>query len=133
MIEKQNVPKGNVKFDLNDVAFIEQLCRDAGCYHHKDNSGYVESLQNYDSNIRGEMGVFAYIHKNSDGYYWVATLKDRIDENDSAIYENVEVDWCYWPRLVRDVDGVWFTIDPSDEAKYCEALKALKRLSVWYY
>ncbi|MFC2065913.1 hypothetical protein ACFLUO_02465 [Chloroflexota bacterium] len=134
MIDEEGVPKGNVVFDSDDAGFIEQLCRDAGCYHHIGGSGYIESLQNYDSNVPRKMGVFAYLHKNSGGYYWVATPKERIDANDAIIYQNALVDWRYYPGIMHDnSDGIWFEIRPLHDSNYFEAIKALKRISIWYY
>jgi hypothetical protein len=69
-----NKPTKKVIFDEQDEDFIKQLAKDIGCHYCKANER-TYSLNKFKSNIQGEMGVFAWVHKEEDNYFWVATRK----------------------------------------------------------
>ena len=68
-----------MEFGEQDENFIKQLAKDIGCYYYKANER-TYSLNKSKSNIQGEMGVFAWVHKEEDDYFWVATRKIWVEE-----------------------------------------------------
>jgi hypothetical protein len=42
-------------------------------------------LKKYKSDIHGEMGVFAWVHKEENNYFWVATRKIWVEEAKAKI------------------------------------------------
>ena len=72
-------PTRNMEFTAQDEGFIRQLSGDIGCFYRKA-SETTYSLNRHDSDTTGEMGVFAWVHKEGDDYFWVATRRVWIDE-----------------------------------------------------
>ena len=68
-----------MEFGEQDESFIKQLAKDVGCHYCKANVR-TYSLNKFNSDIHGEMGVFAWVHKEEQDYYWVATRKIWIEE-----------------------------------------------------
>jgi hypothetical protein len=67
-------PRRTINFGEHDEAFIKQLARDIGCHYFKANER-TYNLNKYKSDIQGEMGVFAWVHKEENNYFWVSTRK----------------------------------------------------------
>ena len=67
-------PRRAMEFLQQDEDFVKRLARDIGCYYSKSNER-TYNLCKSDSSIPSEMGVFAWIHKEEKGYFWVATRK----------------------------------------------------------
>jgi hypothetical protein len=67
-------PTRKMVFDEQDESFIKQLAKDVGCHYCKANER-TYSLNKLDSAVHGEMGVFAWVHKEDTDYFWVATRK----------------------------------------------------------
>jgi hypothetical protein len=72
-------PTKKMEFGEQDESFIKQLAKDIGCHYYKANER-TYSLNKFNSDIHGEMGVFAWVHKEENDYYWVATRKIWIEE-----------------------------------------------------
>ena len=72
-------PTRKIEFADQDEGFISQLTKDIGCYYHKAN-GRTYSLNQCDSDIRGEMAVFAWVHKTDKDYFWITTRRDWVEE-----------------------------------------------------
>jgi hypothetical protein len=68
------MPTKKVIFDEHDEDFIKQLAKDIGCHYCKANER-TYSLNKFKSAVHGEMGVFGWVHKEEDDYFWVATRK----------------------------------------------------------
>jgi hypothetical protein len=67
-------PTRKMEFIEQDENFIKQLAKDIGCHYCKANDR-TYSLNKFKSDIHGEMGVFAWVHKEENDYFWVATRK----------------------------------------------------------
>ncbi len=67
-------PTKKITFGEQDEDFIKQLAKDVGCHYCKANER-TYSLNKTASAVHGEMGVFAWVHKEEDNYFWVATRK----------------------------------------------------------
>jgi hypothetical protein len=77
MIEKK--PRRTMEFVEQDEGFIKQLARDIGCHYNKAN-GRTYNLNKFDSDVHRERGVFAWVHKEANDYFWVATRKIWVEE-----------------------------------------------------
>jgi len=71
-------PTKKMEFGEHDEGFIKQLAQDIGCYYCKSNLR-TYSLNRFKSKTQGEMGVFAWVHKEGDDYFWVSTRKIWIE------------------------------------------------------
>ena len=76
MIAKK--PTKTIEFSERDEGFVSKLAKDIGCYYCKANER-TYNLNKCDSDIHGEMGVFAWVHKEEKDYFWVATRKIWIE------------------------------------------------------
>lgn len=72
-------PMKKMAFAEQDEDFVKQLARDIGCHYCKANE-HTYSLNKSSSNIHGEMGAFAWVHKEEKDYFWVATRKVWIEQ-----------------------------------------------------
>ncbi len=72
------IPSKKLEFCEQDESFVKQLAKDIGCHYSKANPR-TYSLTKYSSAIQGEMGVFAWVHKQENNYFWVATRKIWIE------------------------------------------------------
>ena len=77
MIAKQ--PRRTVEFGEQDEDFIKKLAGDIGCHYSKANER-TYNLNKFKSGIQGEMGVFAWVHKEDRDYFWVATRKIWVEQ-----------------------------------------------------
>ena len=77
MIDK--TPRRTINFVEQDEGFIKQLASDIGCYYCQANER-TYNLNKFDSDIRREMGVFAWVHKEENDYFWVSTRKIWVEE-----------------------------------------------------
>ncbi len=68
-----------IEFGEQDKDFIRQLAKDVGCHYYKANER-TYNLNKCNSDIRSEMGVFAWVHKEAEDYFWVATRKIWVEE-----------------------------------------------------
>jgi hypothetical protein len=72
-------PRKAIEFIEQDEGFIKQLARDIGCYYCKANER-TYNLNRYASDVRGEMGIFAWVHKEANDCYWISTRKIWVEE-----------------------------------------------------
>jgi hypothetical protein len=77
MITKQ--PRRTMEFGEQDEDFIKKLAGDIGCHYSKANER-TYNLNKFKSDVQGEMGVFAWVHKEDSGYFWVATRKIWVEQ-----------------------------------------------------
>ena len=77
MIAKQ--PRRTIEFGEQDKDFIKKLAVDIGCHYSKANER-TYNLNKFKSDIQGEMGVFAWVHKEDSDYFWVATRKIWVEQ-----------------------------------------------------
>ncbi len=68
-----------MEFGVQDEDFIKKLAGDIGCYYFKANER-TYNLNKFKSDIHGEMGVFAWVHKEDSDYFWVATRKSWVEQ-----------------------------------------------------
>lgn len=66
-------------FGDQDENFIKKLAGDIGCHYSRANNR-TYNLNKFKSDIKGKMGVFAWIHKEENEYFWVATRKLWVEE-----------------------------------------------------
>jgi hypothetical protein len=72
-------PRKTMEFGEQDEDFIKQLAGDIGCHYSKANERtYI--LNKFKSDIQSEMGVFAWVHKEEDDYFWIATRKIWVEQ-----------------------------------------------------
>ena len=72
MITKQ--PLRTIEFCGQDEDFIKKLAKDIGCHYSKANER-TYNLNKSKADILGKMGVFAWVHKQENDSFWVATRK----------------------------------------------------------
>jgi hypothetical protein len=72
-------PMKKMAFAEQDEGFVRQLATDIGCYYSKANE-HTYSLHKFSSDVLGEMGAFAWVHKEEKDYFWVATRKIWIEQ-----------------------------------------------------
>jgi len=77
MIEKR--PGKKIEFAEQDEGFIKQLACDIGCHYYKANER-TYNLNRFNSDIRGEMGIFAWVHKEANDCFWISTRKIWVEE-----------------------------------------------------
>jgi hypothetical protein len=77
MIAKQ--PRRTMGFGEQDEDFIKKLAGDIGCHYSKANER-TYNLNKFKTAIQGEMGVFAWVHKEDRDYFWVATRKTWVEQ-----------------------------------------------------
>ena len=68
-----------IEFSEQDEGFIKQLAKDIGCHYFKANER-TYNLKKFDSDIHSEMGVFAWVHKEDNDYFWISTRKVWVEE-----------------------------------------------------
>jgi len=79
------MPTRKIEFVEQDENFVKQLAADIGCYYSKANPR-TYSLTKNPSSVQGEIGAdpgrqvaFAWVHKEDNNYFWVATRKTWIE------------------------------------------------------
>ncbi len=123
MLTKQ--PSRTMEFTDQDEGFIRQLSGDIGCYYRKA-SGLTYSLNRCDSDIHSEMGVFAWVHKEGDDYFWVTTRRVWMEEaRTSALAGGRASGMTCFPRYAQDGDSVF--LDAS--AGYQKTVRVLKLIN----
>ena len=68
-----------IDFGEQDEGFIKQLAKEIGCYYCKANER-TYNLNKFDSDTHSEMGVFAWVHKEETGCFWISTRKIWVEE-----------------------------------------------------
>lgn len=109
-------------FGEQDEAFIKKLAGDIGCNYFKANER-TYNLNKFDSDIQGEKGVFAWVHKEDRDYYWVATRKIWVEQakaKELAFCKTSNVN-CFPKDVQHAEDSVCFDIRDD----YQKAVRAL--------
>ncbi len=125
MIAKK--PARTIEFSEQDEDFISKLAKDIGCYYCKAN-GRTYNLNKCDSDVHGEMGVFAWVHKEDDDYFWVATRRVWVEEaKTSALAGGRVIGINCFPRDAQHGDSVCFDTREGYE-KAVRALRLINRV-----
>ena len=99
-------PARTIEFTVLDEDFIRQLSSDIDCYYCKTNER-TYNLTKYNSSIRSEMGVFAWVHKEAEDYFWVATRNVWVKEAQARAREGGKaLEVTGFPRDIQDGDSV---------------------------
>jgi hypothetical protein len=77
MIVKQ--PRRTMEFGEQDEDFIKKLAGDIGCHYNKA-SDRTYNLNTFNTEIQGERGIFAWVHKEDSDFFWVATRKVWVEQ-----------------------------------------------------
>jgi hypothetical protein len=126
MINKK--PRKTMEFLEQDEDFIKKFAGDIGCHYSKANERTF-SLCKSGSSIPNEMGVFAWIHKEEKGYFWVATRKIWVEAaRAKALAGRKKRGANCFPRDTQHAeDSVCFDIK-VDYDKAVEALRLINKL-----
>ena len=118
-------PTRTMEFSEQDEGFIGKLAKDIGCYYCKANER-TYNLNKCDSDIQSEMGVFAWVHKEGEDYFWVATRKVWAEEaKTSALAGGKASGINCFPGDGQDGDSLCF--DTRDG--YQNAVRALRLIN----
>ena len=99
-------PARTMEFTVQDEDFIRQLSRDIDCYYCRANER-TYNLNKCNSGIRSEMGVFAWVHKEAEAYFWVATRKVWVEEAKTrALDGGKALGITCFPKDAQDGDSV---------------------------
>jgi len=112
MIDKK--PRRTMEFGEQDEDFIKKLASDVGCHYSKAN-GRTYNLNKFKSDVQSEMGVFAWVHKEEKGYFWIATRKVWVEKaRAKALAGRKGAGMNCFPRDTQLADdSVWF--DTKDD------------------
>jgi hypothetical protein len=121
-------PRKTMDFIEQDEDFIRKLARDIGCHYSKANERTF-NLCKSKSSIPNEMGVFAWIHKEEKGYFWVATRKIWVEAaRAKALASRKKRGTHCFPRDNQHAeDSVCFDTK-ADYKKTVEALSLINKL-----
>jgi hypothetical protein len=124
MIAKQL--RRTMEFSEQDESFVKQLARDIGCHYSKANER-TYNLNKFDSGVHSEMGVFAWVHKEENDYFWVATRKIWMEEAKAKVSagRNKSGINCFPRDTQHAEDSICF--DTKDD--YLKTVKVLSLIS----
>jgi|WetSurMetagenome_2_1015567.scaffolds.fasta_scaffold98402_1 hypothetical protein len=125
MIAKQ--PRRTMEFGEQDEDFIKKLAVDIGCHYSKANER-TYNLNKFKSGLQGEMGVFAWVHKEDHDYFWVATRKIWVEEARLKALgrRKVPVTNCFPKDTQHAEDSVCFNMK-DDYQKTVRALSLINK------
>lgn len=124
MIDKQ--PRRTLEFGEQDEDFIKKIAGDVGCHYSKANER-TYNLNKFKTDIQGEMGVFAWVHKEDRDYFWVATRKIWVEQAKAKALAGKDMSGinCF-PRDIQPAeDSVCF--DMKDD--YQKTVRALSLIN----
>ena len=78
-----------IEFSEQDKGFIKQLAKDIGCHYFKANER-TYNLNKFNSDIRSEMGVFAWVHKEENDCFWISTRKIWVEEAKAKVLAGIK-------------------------------------------
>jgi hypothetical protein len=124
MIEKKS--RKTMEFVEQDEGFVKQLATDIGCYYSKANER-TYNLNKFDSDVRVEMGIFAWVHKEMNDCFWISTRKIWVEEaRAKASTGRKKLGINYFPRDTQHAeDSVCFNINDD----YQKAIRALSLIN----
>ncbi len=125
MIEKK--PRKTMEFVEQDEGFVKQLATDIGCYYSKANER-TYNLNKFDSDVRVEMGIFAWVHKEMNDCFWISTRKIWVEEaRAKALAGRKRLGIDCFPRDTQHAeDSVCFNIK-DDYQKTIRALSLINK------
>ena len=115
-----------MEFAEKDEGFIKQFAKDIGCHFIKTNPR-TYSLNKFASAVLGEMGVFAWVHKETDNYFWVATRKTWIEAARAGIGMAKRKSACLPRNTMHADDSVSFDTRENYE-KTVSSLKMVLKM-----
>ena len=66
-------------FGEQDETFIKQIAKDIRCHYSMANE-HTYNLNKFKSDVKSEMGVFAWVHKEDNNCFWISTRKIWVEE-----------------------------------------------------
>ena len=117
-VEKQ---RKSVEFIEQDENFIKQISKDVGCHYYKTNK-LTFNLSTFDTTKPGKISVFAWVHKEEEGNFWVTTRKSWLDEARNISRKT------HFPKNTQDGDCISFGIKDN----YRDTVKVLQLLNSKY-
>ena len=119
--------KRTVEFVEQDEIFVKKLAGDIGCYYSKANER-TYNLNKFNSDIRSEMGVFAWVHKEANDCFWISTRKIWVEETKAEILTGRKKSGINnFPRDTQHAeDSVCFDIN-DDYQKTVKALSLINK------
>jgi hypothetical protein len=120
-------PRRTMEFGEQDEEFIRKLAGDIGCHYSKANER-TYNLNKFKSDIQGEMGVFAWVHKEEKGYFWVATRKIWVEQAKAKAQASRRISGlnCFPRDIQHAEDSVCFDTK-DDYEKTVRALSLIKK------
>jgi len=115
--------------------FIPRLTNSVGCFYHKCKSG-VYSLKKADTNLKGRMGVFAWVgERRRDNVFEISSYKKLGDKSNVTHLADKIVPGAHYVSKKQDFGqgtGIIFYVQKDsrgpDYKKAVEALKAILSL-----
>ena len=112
--------------------FIPRLTKRVRCFYHKCKSG-VYSLKKADTNLKGRMGVFAWVRElRRDDKFEISTYKKLGDKSNVTHLADKIVPGMHYVSKKQDVgEGtgiVYYVQKDSRGPDYDKAVKALKAI-----
>ena len=125
---KARKPRRTMEFGEQDEDFIRKLAGDIGCHYSKANER-TYNLSKFNSGVQGEMGVFAWVHKEENDYFWVATRKIWVEEARTKVLagRNKSGINCFPRDTQHAEDSVCFDTK-DDYQKTVRALTLIKKV-----
>jgi len=118
-------PRRTMEFCVHDEDFIKKLAGDIGCYYFKANER-TYNLNKHQSDILGEMGVFAWVHKEDRDYFWVATRKNWVERARTKALAGKRGGFGCFPRDTQQAeDSVCF----DTKGDYLNTVRALSLIN----
>ena len=119
-------PRRTMEFGEQDEDFIKKLAGDIGCHYSKANER-TYNLNKFKSDIQGEMGVFAWVHKEEEDYFWVATRKVWVEQARAKALAGRKARISCFPRDIQHAeDSVCFNMK-DDYQKTVRALSLINK------
>jgi hypothetical protein len=116
-----------MEFGQQDEDFIKKLAGDIGCHYSKANER-TYNLNKFKSDIQGEMGVFAWVHKEDRDYFWVATRKIWVERAKAKALSSRKMSGinCFPRDIQHAEDSVCFDMR-GDYEKTVRALSLINK------
>ena len=119
-------PSRKIEFIERDEDFIRQLAKDIGCHYCKANERTYNLNQN-NSNIHGEMDIFAWVHKEDKDYFWVTTRRIWVEEAKARAMSRGKKEGIHcFPHDENQGDSICLNTR-DDYPKTVRALKLMKK------
>ena len=116
-----------IGFIDEDEGFIKQIAKAIGCYYSKANER-TYNLNRFATDIPSKMGVFAWVHKEGNEYFWVSTRKIWLNEARTKAMTDRKTPGtnCFSRDTQQADDSVSFNTQ-DDYEKTVSVLKLIKK------